>query len=101
MGKEPASPAGQRYWVAWRCVHAGPENCLMLYMHSYTYRGQSIERAARKCREYGYDGLELVTGHYDRAHPEESITAASDAAFAAGTCVAVVDFSGNLIAEDA
>lgn len=73
----------------------------MLYMHSYTYRGQSIERAARKCREYGYDGLELVTSHYDRAKPEESITAAAAAAIAAGTRVAVVDFSGNLISEDA
>jgi sugar phosphate isomerase/epimerase len=73
----------------------------MLYMHSYTYRGQSIQRAARKCREYGYDGLELVTSHYDRAQPEESIAAAVETARAAGTRIAVVDFSGNLIAEDA
>lgn len=73
----------------------------MLYMHSYTYRGQSIERAARKCREYGYDGLELVTSHYDRAQPEESIAVAAQAAKAAGTQVAVVDFSGNLIADEA
>lgn len=73
----------------------------MLYMHSYTYRGQPVARAARKCREYGYDGLELVNGHYDRNDPEGSITEAARLAAAAGTRIAVVDFSGNLIAEDA
>ncbi len=71
----------------------------MLYMHSYTYRGQPLARAARKCREYGYDGLELVTLHYDRKDPETSIAAAAEAARAAGTRIAVVDFSGNLVAE--
>jgi sugar phosphate isomerase/epimerase len=71
----------------------------MLYMHSYTYRGQPLERAARKCRQYGYDGLELVTGHYDRTRPAESIREAAKAATQAGTRIAVVDFSGSLIAE--
>ncbi len=73
----------------------------MLYMHSYTYRGQPVARAARKCREYGYDGLELVTSHYDRNDPEASIGEAARLAATAGTRIAVVDFSGNLIAEDA
>lgn len=73
----------------------------MLYMHSYTYRGQSVERAARKCVEFGYDGLELVTSHYDRLDPEGSIARAAEIAKAAGTRIAVVDFSGNVIVDDA
>lgn len=74
---------------------------IMLIMHSYTYRGQPLERAARKCREYGYDALELVTSHYDRADPEGSIAEAARLARGEGIPLAVVDFSGNLIAEDA
>ena len=73
----------------------------MLYMHSYTYRGQPLERAARKCREYGYDGLELVTLHYDRNDPAGSIPAAARTARDAGSRIAVVDFSGSVIVEDA
>jgi sugar phosphate isomerase/epimerase len=72
----------------------------MLYMHSYTYRGQPLERAARKCREYGYDGLELVTLHYDRNDPEATIKNAARNARDAGSRVAVVDFSGSVIVED-
>jgi 3-dehydroshikimate dehydratase len=70
----------------------------MLLMHSYTYRGQPLERAARKAREYGYDGLELVTLHYDPEQPEGSIAEADRIARNAGTRIGVLDFSGNLIA---
>lgn len=72
----------------------------MLYMHSYTYRGQPLERAARKCREYGYDGLELVTLHYDRTDPDGSIPRAAEVAASAGTRIAVVDFSGSVVVDD-
>jgi len=72
----------------------------MLYMHSYTYRGQPLERAARKCREYGYDGLELVTLHYDRNAPATTIPEAARVARAAGSRIAVVDFSASVIVED-
>lgn len=72
----------------------------MLYLHSYTYRGQPLERAARKCREYGYDGLELVTLHYDRADPAASIPKAASIAANAGTRIAVVDFSAGVIVDD-
>ncbi|MGV3723843.1 MAG: sugar phosphate isomerase/epimerase family protein [Actinomycetota bacterium] len=73
----------------------------MLYMHSYTYRGQPLERVARKCREYGYDGLELVTLHYDRTDPDGSIPRAAEVANSAGTRIAVVDFSGSVVVDDA
>jgi len=72
----------------------------MLYMHSYTYRGQPLERAARKCRAYGYDGLELVTLHYDRGDLNGSIPQAAAIASDAGTRIAVVDFSGNVVVDD-
>lgn len=71
----------------------------MLYMHSYTYRGQPLARAARKCREFGYDGLELVTSHYDRAAARSSILQAAEAVRLAGSRIAVVDFSGSVIVE--
>jgi sugar phosphate isomerase/epimerase len=69
-------------------------------MHSYTYRGQPLERAARKAAEYGYDGLELVTSHYDRNDAAATIRHAGDLARENGSSIAVVDFSGNVVADD-
>jgi sugar phosphate isomerase/epimerase len=72
-----------------------------LYMHSYTYRGQPLARAARKAAEYGYDALELVTLHYDRQNGAASIRDAARTARDAGSRIAVVDFSGSVIGASA
>jgi len=58
--------------------------------------GQNLAGVGRR---HG-DGLELVTSHYAPSDPEGSLAAAARAAAAAGTRVAVVDFAGNLIAEE-
>ena len=34
----------------------------MILMHAYTYRAYDFERACRKAREYGWEGLELCPG---------------------------------------
>ena len=31
----------------------------MILMHAYTYRAYDFERACRKAREYGWEGIEL------------------------------------------
>jgi sugar phosphate isomerase/epimerase len=71
----------------------------MIWMHSYTYRGQSLQLAARKAVQYGYEGLELVTLHYDRKNLA-SIEEAAKTARAAGTRIAVVDYAGSVIVDD-
>ncbi|MDD4693210.1 MAG: sugar phosphate isomerase/epimerase [Firmicutes bacterium] len=35
-----------------------------IVLHSYTFRGYSVERAFYKAAEYGYDGIELSTVHF-------------------------------------
>ncbi len=37
---------------------------MKIVLHSYTFRGYSIEKAFFKAAEYGYDGIELSTVHY-------------------------------------
>ncbi|MBI3948039.1 MAG: sugar phosphate isomerase/epimerase [Armatimonadetes bacterium] len=36
-----------------------------VYLHTYTYRGYPLERALRKAREHGYDGIEASGGALD------------------------------------
>ena len=37
---------------------------MKIVLHSYTFRSYSVERAFRKAAEYGFDGIELSTVHY-------------------------------------
>lgn len=37
---------------------------MKIVLHSYTFRGYSVERAFYKAAEYGYDGVELSVVHF-------------------------------------
>jgi sugar phosphate isomerase/epimerase len=71
-----------------------------IYLHSYNYRGYSLERAVRKAKEFGYDGLELWSGHFRADHLREDWAEARRLAQVYGLPIPVFDFSVNAIAED-
>ena len=44
-----------------------------IYLHGWNYRDQPFELAARRAREFGFDGIEAYPGHFsDRDNPLES-----------------------------
>lgn len=47
---------------------------MKIVLHSYTFRGYSVERAFYKAAEYGYDGVELSVVHFkDEADIEKAV----------------------------
>lgn len=71
-------------------------------MHSYTFRDYPIERALRKAKQYGYDGVELSPCHWGWSHAEmqrrfDEIFAAAEAA---AMPIRVVDFGGDFLNPD-
>lgn len=47
---------------------------MRILMHSYTFRAYSLERALRKAKEFGYDGIELSTAHFNFFALEQEIS---------------------------
>jgi sugar phosphate isomerase/epimerase len=72
-----------------------------IYLHSYNYRGYPLERALRKAREYGYDGVELWAGHFRTDHLRHDWAEAQRLAREVGVPVPVFDFSVNALVENA
>ncbi len=72
-----------------------------IYLHSYNFRGYSLERAVRKAKDCGYDGLELWAGHFRSEHLREDWAEAQRLSQVYELPIPVFDFSVNAIADDA
>jgi sugar phosphate isomerase/epimerase len=74
----------------------------MIYMHTYTFRDYPVERALRKAKQYGFDGVELSPCHWGWSH--EAMQARFDEIFAAaekiGIPIMAVDFGGDFLSPD-
>lgn len=72
-----------------------------IYLNSFNYRRYSLERAMRRAREYGYDGVELWSGHFELDTVEETLADARRLEREIGCGVRVLNLSGNVIGDDA
>ena len=72
----------------------------MILMHAYTYRAYDFERACRKAREYGWEGVELVgTAYRGRELPEAKPELAATMR-QYGVAMPVASWGANVIQDD-
>ncbi len=71
-----------------------------IYLNSFNYRKYSLERAMRRAREYGYDGVEIWSGHFKLETVEETLREAQRLGREIGIRVPVLNLSGNVIGDD-
>ena len=72
-----------------------------IYLNSFNYRKYSLERAMRRAREYGYDGVEIWSGHFKLDTVEETLAEARRLGREIGVGTPVLNLSGNVIGDDA
>ena len=72
-----------------------------IYLNSFNYRKYSLERAMRRAREYGYDGVEIWSGHFKLETVEETLAEARRLGREIGVGTPVLNLSGNVIGDDA
>ncbi|HEV2121685.1 MAG TPA: sugar phosphate isomerase/epimerase family protein [Chloroflexota bacterium] len=72
-----------------------------IYLNSFNYRKYSLERAMRRAREYGYDGVEIWSGHFKLETVEETLEEARRLGRELGVGTQVLNLSGNIIGDDA
>ena len=71
-----------------------------IYLNSFNYRKYSLERAMRRAHEYGYDGVEIWSGHFKLDTVEETLAEAQRLGRAIGVGAPVLNLSGNVISDD-
>ena len=71
-----------------------------MYLNSFNYRKYSPEQAMRRAREYGYDGVELWSGHFKLETVEETLQEAQHLGREIGIGAPVLNLSGNVIGDD-
>ena len=71
-----------------------------IILNSFNYRRYSLERAMRRAREYGYDGVEIWSGHFRLETVEETLADAQRLGREIGVRAPVLNLSGNVIGED-
>jgi len=72
-----------------------------IYLNSFNYRRYSLERAMRRARDYGYDGVEIWSGHFKLETIEETLAEARRLGREIGIGAPVLNLSGNVIGDDA
>ena len=70
---------------------------MKIVLHSYTFRSYSVERAFRKAAEYGFDGIELSTVHYQT---EADLEKASALAKRYQVPITAIDYGTDLLNKD-
>jgi sugar phosphate isomerase/epimerase len=73
---------------------------MKVIMHSYTFRTYPLERALKKAAEFGWDGIELSTVHFNVAKMEEELGRVIELASRYGVDIHVIDVPGNFIVDD-
>ena len=71
-----------------------------IYLNTWNFRGYPFERAVRKAKEFGYDGIEIWSGHYQVETVETTLAAAQRLGRDLGITVPVLNLSGNVIDAD-
>jgi sugar phosphate isomerase/epimerase len=71
-----------------------------IILNSFNYRKYSLERAMRRAREYGYDGVEIWSGHFKLETVEETLAEAQRLGRRIGIRAPVLNLSGNVIGDD-
>jgi sugar phosphate isomerase/epimerase len=72
----------------------------MILMHSYTYRAYDFERACRKARAYGWDGLELCPTLFRGRSLADIKPELADTMRRCGVCAPVASWSADVIQDD-
>lgn len=73
---------------------------MKLCMHSYTFRAYPLDRALKKAAQYGWDGIELNTKHFDITNLKEDLDQIIETAARYGVDISVIDFPGSFIQDD-
>jgi 3-dehydroshikimate dehydratase len=71
-----------------------------IYVNTWNFRGYPFERAVRKAKEFGYDGLEIWSGHYQFETVEAMLADAQRLGREVGITIPVLNLSGNVIDAD-
>ena len=71
-----------------------------IYVNSFNYRRYDFRRAARRAKEYGYDGLELWARHYANETIRDDLAEVQRICGQVGTKAPVINLHGNVIGDD-
>jgi sugar phosphate isomerase/epimerase len=69
-------------------------------LNSFNYRKYSLERAMRRAKSYGYDGVEIWSGHFKLETIEQDLQEAQRLSRQIGIGTPVLNLSGNVIGDD-
>lgn len=81
-------------------VTTGEAQVPQIILNSFNYRKYSLERAMRRAREYGYDGVEIWSGHFQLETVEQTLAEARRLGRHIGVRTPVLNISGNVIGDD-
>ena len=76
---------------------------MRLVMHSFTFRGYSLQHALEKSKDYGYEAIELNDAHFrpgDKKAVENAILECEKAGFPVAALDTYIDLTGSAEKEE-
>lgn len=73
---------------------------MRILLHSYTFRGYPLERAFRKAKEFGYDGIELSTVHFNFSQLRKEISCLKELSEKYTLPIISADFLADFISNE-